>query len=112
MARMCVERGSVMVTPIPLAASIEESRQVRNQSHLWRSLAHDTCCASQRLRQENAQLLLQSRQMVQNAIFLHDAYAQHEAREEQYGASPGAVIASRNAARGHSPKSPDESLLL
>jgi len=70
-----------MVAPMSLAPAVEDSRQARNQSHLWCWLAHDTCSASQRLCVASIQLVLCSRQTVQNAIFLYDAYTQKEARE-------------------------------
>jgi hypothetical protein len=78
---MCTESGFVMAAPIPLAPAVEDSHQARHQSHLWCWLAHDTCRASQRLRAISVQLACCSRQTIQKAIFLYDAYMQKEARE-------------------------------
>jgi hypothetical protein len=67
------ERDRLMASRIPplLPHSVlEESRQLRNQSHLWCWMAHDTCKTSKRLQDETKQLLVISTEVVQHHAIL------------------------------------------
>jgi hypothetical protein len=54
-----------ILPPPPLPPVIEESRQLHNQSGLWRWLANDTCTTSQRLREQTKQIMAISKEVGQ-----------------------------------------------